>query len=72
MQKLSKYLSNFLRSLDLALINYEIELDLSWSRYCAVSEISRTLANSHVPANPNAHPPVPAWRKHKQLLQHFK
>ena len=27
-----KHLSNFLRSLDLPLINCEIELDLSWSR----------------------------------------
>ena len=27
-----KYLSNFLRSLNLPLINCEIELDLSWSR----------------------------------------
>ena len=37
-----KYLSNFWRSLDLLLINCEIELDLSWSRYCVISEISRT------------------------------
>ena len=29
-----KYLSNFWRSLDLPLINCEIELDLSLSRYC--------------------------------------
>ena len=35
----------------------KIELDLSWSRYCAISEISRTPA---IPANPNANPPVPA------------
>ena len=37
-----KYLSNFWRSLDLPLINCEIELDLSWSRYCVISEMSRT------------------------------
>ena len=37
-----KYLSNFWRSLDLPLNNCEIELDLSWSRYCVISEISRT------------------------------
>ena len=37
-----KYLSNFCRSLDLHLINCEIELDLSWSRYCVISEILRT------------------------------
>ena len=35
----------------------KIELDLSWSRYCAISEISRTPA---IPANPNANPPFPA------------
>ena len=37
-----KYLSNFWRSLDLPLINCEIELDLSCSKNCAISEISRT------------------------------
>ena len=37
-----KYLSNFWKSLDLPLINCEIELDLSWSRYCIITEISRT------------------------------
>ena len=39
------------------LINCQIELDLSWSRYCLKSEISRAPA---VPANPNVNPPVPA------------
>ena len=34
-----KYLSNFWRSLDFSLINCEIELDLSWSRYCVGSQI---------------------------------
>ena len=37
-----KYLSNFWKSLDLPLINCEIELDFSWSRYCVIIEISRT------------------------------
>ena len=37
-----KYLSNFCRSLDLSLINCEIELGLPWSRYCVINEISRT------------------------------
>ena len=37
---LLKYLSNFWRTLDLPLINCEIELSLSWSRYCVMSEIS--------------------------------
>ena len=48
-----KYLSNFGRSLDLPLINCEVKLDLSWSRYCIISAVSRT------PAVP-AIPPVPA------------
>ena len=37
-----KYLSNFRRSLDLPVIKCEIELDLSWSKECIISEISRT------------------------------
>ena len=37
-----KYLSNFWRSLDLALINCEIELNFSWSRYYIIYKISRT------------------------------
>ena len=37
-----KYLSNFGKSLHSPLLNCEIELDLSWSRYCVISEISRT------------------------------
>ena len=37
-----KYLSNFWKSLDSPLLNCEIELHLSWSRYCVISEISRT------------------------------
>ena len=41
-----KYLNSFWRSLDLPLNNCEIELDLSWSRYCIISEISRTSAVS--------------------------
>ena len=44
-----KYLKNFWRSLNLPLINCEMELDISWSKDCAISEISRT---SEVPANP--------------------
>ena len=38
-----KYLRNFWRSLDLPLINREIELDLAWSRKCiSISEIYKT------------------------------
>ena len=33
-----KYLSNFWRSLDLALINCKLELDLKWSRNCVLIE----------------------------------
>ena len=36
-----KFLSNFWRSLNLPLINCEIELDLSWSSKCVISEILR-------------------------------
>ena len=43
-----KYLSNFWRSLDLPLTDWKIELNLSCSRYCIISEMSRTLA---VPIN---------------------
>ena len=50
-----KYLSNFWRSLDLPLINCKIELDLSWSKDCIISEI---LNNTEVPANPAANPPI--------------
>ena len=37
-----KYLSNFWRSLDLPLVKWEIELDLTLLRNCIISEISRT------------------------------
>ena len=50
-------MSNFWRSLDLPLDNCEIELDLSWWKYCIISEISWTAA---VAQNPNANPPAPA------------
>ena len=48
-------LSNLRRFLDLPLTNCETELDLSWTRNCMISEISRTL---EVPANPNANLPT--------------
>ena len=37
-----KYLSNFWRSLNLPLINCEIKLNLSWWRYCVISEVLKT------------------------------
>ena len=48
-------MSNFWKSLDLALINKEIEHDLSWLKNCIISEI---LSNTDVPANPNTNPPI--------------
>ena len=47
-----KYFSNFVRSLDLLLINFEIELDLTWSEYCVISQVSRTFRAVY----PNAYP----------------
>ena len=43
---LLKYLSNFWRSLNFYIINRKIELDLSWSKYSIISEISRTLSTA--------------------------
>ena len=39
---LLEYLSNFWRSAELLLFNCQIEVDISWSGYCIISEISRT------------------------------
>ena len=49
-----KYWTNFWISFNLLLINCEIELDLSWSGDCIISQIYRT-PDFH--ANPNANPP---------------
>ena len=49
-----KYLSNFWRSIDLPLINCEIELDLTWSKYCVISQVFRTFRA----VDPNADPAV--------------
>ena len=54
----SKYLSNFWRSLDLPVINCEIELDLPWSKECIISEISVTPA---IAGNPRANLPFQPW-----------
>ena len=51
-----KYLSNLWRSLNLPLIKCAIELDLSWSKECIISETSIT---SEVPGKSDANPPVP-------------
>ena len=50
-----KYVSNFWRFLGLPLINYEIELDLPWSKNCIISEISTI---PRIPASPDSNPPV--------------
>ena len=58
-----------MESLNLALINCEIELDLSCQKNCVISEISRTL---EVFANPNANPPtnrVPQTHSSKATFQ---
>ena len=49
-----KCLSNFWRSLGFPLINCEIELDLTWSKNCLKSEISRPVPAADIPsANPS-------------------
>ena len=48
-------MSKFWISLDFTLIICEIELDLSCSEDCVISEISRT---TEVPANPGDNPPT--------------
>ena len=45
-----RYLRSFRRSLDLPLINFEIELDLRWTRNGVISEVSRTFRE----VDPNA------------------
>ena len=36
-----KHLSNFWRSLDIPLINYEVSLTLTWSQNCVITSIER-------------------------------
>ena len=47
--------STFWRCFGLSLINYEIELDLTWSKNCIISEILRAAT---VAEDPNANPPI--------------
>ena len=56
-----KHLNKTLRSLDLPLINCEIELDPSWLEDCIISEISMMLFNLLVILN-----------QHELLMQRFK
>ena len=44
----SKYVSNFWRSLEMPLINYKIELKLTWTKYCVLS----AAGNDDTNANP--------------------
>ena len=64
-----KYVINSWRSLDFSLINWEIELDLQWSKSCVITEILRTYE-----AVPNTNPirSQATWVNHKKLEQHFK
>ena len=55
-----KYLSNFLRSLNMPLINCEISLTLTWSENCVLTDITTQTATN---ANPTADPPVEAREK---------
>ena len=64
-----KYLSNVWRSLDLPLINFETELDLSWSKECMISEISKIPA---VPGNPDANPLVPDVTATQTVIETFQ
>ena len=64
-----RYLSNFWRSLNLSLINCEIEINLTWSIYCVISEISRTAA---VAVNLGANSPVLARAATETLVKRFK
>ena len=64
-----KYLSNFGRSLDLPAINFEIEIDLSWSKEFIIPEISIT---PRIAGNPNTKPPVQAREAIKTTGATFK
>ena len=63
------YLSNFWRFLNFSLINCEIELVLSWSKECIISEISIHLQWLEI------HMLIHLFilrQQYKQLVQHFK
>ena len=58
---LLKYFGKFWRSLDLPLINCGIELHLSWSRCCIISETSITPAVLANPSVPVIEPTYTTW-----------
>ena len=45
-----KHLSNFWKSLNIPLINCEVELILTWSKYCALADMTRRNAQGNNPA----------------------
>ena len=57
-----KYLSNFWRTLDMPLINYEEFLILTWSENCILTSKATRVAD------PNADPPVVAINAQKMQL----
>ena len=64
-----KYLSNVWISLDLPLINCEIELDMSWSKEGIISAISIIPG---IAGNPRANHLFQPWKQYKQLEPYFK
>ena len=64
-----KKLSNFWRSLELPLINCEIEFDFSWSKECIISEISIILEYLVIQMLTYL---LRTWQQYEQLVQHFK
>ena len=44
-----KYLSNFLGSLEISLINCKVELKIKWTKYCVLA----AAGNGHTNANPD-------------------
>ena len=63
------YLSNSWRYLNLPMINCEIELDLSCSRECIISEIS--IIPKYLEIKMLIYP-FKKQQQYKQLVQHFK
>ena len=66
-----KYLSNFWRTLEMPLINCEINLILTWSANCGISEGNRV--STFAITDTNLYVPVVTLAKDNvKLLQEFK
>ena len=70
-----KYLSNFWRTLEIPLINWEINLILTWSANCAI--VSTNIANQNATfaiTNTGLHVPVVtlSTQENAKLLQQLK